>query len=195
MIYEYLDKQTKSAKNCIMSMLLNKQMYDDPSCGKLHLSESPFPKLKILDLTLVCSDGQLKAHKIILAVVSDYVASESCMSNEVHIPKLGTSHLQKMINYIYRQFYGPFENKDDVADFVKGVGVLKIRMLDATVASLKEGIQQGKSYKSYSISGTEIQSPDLLRSAMAAQVTPQASDLDDDALMGTDLKMRPLYYI
>ncbi|CAG5096384.1 Oidioi.mRNA.OKI2018_I69.XSR.g14592.t1.cds [Oikopleura dioica] len=167
MIYEYLDKQTKSAKNCIMSMLLNKQMYDDPSC----------------DLTLVCSDGQLKAHKIILAVVSDYVASESCMSNEVHIPKLGTSHLQKMINYIYRQFYGPFENNDDVADFVKGVGVLKIRMLDATVASLKEGIQQGKSYKSYYISGTEIQSPDLLRSAMAAQVTPQASDLDDDALM------------
>ena len=154
-----------------------------------------FSQRTILDLTLVCSDGQLKAHKIILAVVSDYVARESCMSNEVHIPKLGTSYLQKMIKYIYRQFYGPFESNEDVTDFVKGVEVLKIRMLDATVASLKEGIQHGKSYKSYCIAGTELQSPDLLRSAMAAHVTPQASDLDDDALMGTDLKKNVFFII
>jgi hypothetical protein len=143
-------------------------------------------------------DGHVKAHKIIIAAVSEYVAQETIMTDEIRIGKMTQQSLQSVISYIYTQVAGPFGSNDELMQFLEGADELKIRQLDILAAQIKEGVDQGKSYVSSAITGTElikstdtfesapIKSPGVASESEPPTVTPQASDLDDDALMGTD---------
>lgn len=117
------------------------------------------------------------------------------MTDEIRIGKMTQQSLQSVISYIYTQVAGPFGSNDELMQFLEGADELKIRQLDILAAQIKEGVDQGKSYVSSAITGTElikstdtfesapVKSPGVASESEPPTVTPQASDLDDDALM------------
>ncbi|CBY15320.1 unnamed protein product [Oikopleura dioica] len=169
----------KRMTDTIMRRLHQQQQSGDASC----------------DLTLSGADGHVKAHKIVIAAVSEYVAQETIMTDEIRIGKMTQQSLQSVISYIYTQVAGPFGSNDELMQFLEGADELKIRQLDILAAQIKEGVDQGKSYVSSAITGTELikssdsfestplKSPGVASESEPPTVTPQASDLDDDALM------------
>lgn len=178
-VMEQCESGCKRMTDTIMRRLHQQQQSGDASC----------------DLTLSGVDGHVKAHKIIIAAVSEYVAQETIMTDEIRIGKMTQQSLQSVISYIYTQVAGPFGSNDELMQFLEGADELKIRQLDILAAQIKEGVDQGKSYVSSAITGTElikstdtfesapIKSPGVASESEPPTVTPQASDLDDDALM------------
>ena len=71
----------------------------------------------MLDLTLHCSDGaQVKAHKVVVAAVSELVEKESFMKDEVSLPA-GHKAVTLLVDYCYTQMIGPFTGNQQVTSF------------------------------------------------------------------------------
>lgn len=67
-----------------------------------------------VDLTINCDGKQFRAHKVVIAAVSEVVEREAWMSDEVTLRAIQANVMQKLIDYCYTQMLGPFTSKHEV---------------------------------------------------------------------------------
>ena len=88
----------------------------------------------LCDCTLICSDGQLSAHKVILAASSTFFSTVFSLNHHNHIliylRGIKTAQMQAVLSYIYSG--GAQVTEEDLPSFLAVAEDLKIEGLTAT---------------------------------------------------------------
>jgi len=71
------------------------------------------PKITV-DLTINCDGNQFRAHKVVIAAVSEVIEREAWMSDEITLNGIQPNIMEKLIDYCYTQMLGPFASKKEV---------------------------------------------------------------------------------
>jgi len=112
---------------------------------------------ELFDVTLVCDDGHIEAHKVLLSIASDFFRSVLKKSNHPHpllyIRGLKKVLLQSIVNFLY---YGEVNiSEDDLPEFLSTSQELKIRGIDERIG-ISDDYSESENYCRESLDDFEV---------------------------------------